>query len=60
MHAFAQRLGDGPGEGEEGALTVRAGDMQHRGQLLFRMPERGQQALDTPKRQIDRLGVKLL
>jgi len=34
--------------------------MQHGGKLLLGMSKRGQQALHAPKRQIDRLGVKLL
>ncbi len=38
MHALAERLGDGAGEGEEGALAVGAGDMHHRRQLLLGMP----------------------
>ena len=59
MHAFAERLGDGAGEGEERALAVGAGDMQHRGKLLLGMAERGKQALDPPERQVDRLRMQL-
>ena len=51
MHALALRLGDGPGKGEEGALAVGAGDMQHRRKLLFGMAERGKQPLDPAERQ---------
>ena len=60
VHALAERLGDGAGEGEERALAVGAGDMQHRRQLLFGLAERGEQPLDAPKRQVDRLRVQLL
>ncbi len=42
MHPFAHRLGDGPCEGEEGTLAVRACDMQHRRKLLLGVAERGQ------------------
>ena len=59
MHAFAERLGDGAGEGEERAFAVGAGDMQHRRQLLLGMTERGEQALDPPERQVDRLRMEL-
>ena len=59
MHALAERLGDGAGEGEERAFAVGAGDMQHRRQLLLRMTERGKQPLDAPERQVDRLRMQL-
>ena len=59
MHALAERLGDGAGEGEEGALAVGAGDMHHRRQLVLRVAESGKQPLDAPKRQVDRLRVQL-
>ena len=59
MHAFAERLGDGAGESEERAFAVGAGDMQHRRQLLLGMTECGEQALDPPERQVDRLRMEL-
>ena len=59
MHALAQRLGDGAGEGEERALAVGAGDMHHRRQFILRVAESGEQPLDPPQRQVDRLRVEL-
>ena len=60
MHALAHRLGDGAEEGEERALAVGAGDMHHGRQLLLGVAERGEQTLDPPERQVDRLRVQLL
>ena len=59
MYALAERLGDGAGEGQEGALAVGAGDMHHRRQLVLRVAESGKQPLDAPKRQVDRLRMQL-
>ncbi len=60
MHALAQRFGDGAGKGEEGALAVGAGDMHHRRQLVLWVAESGEQPLDAPERQVDRLRMQLL
>ena len=49
VHAFAERLGDGAGEGEERAFAVGAGDMQHRGKLVLRVAETAEQPLDPPQ-----------
>ena len=60
MNTFAHRLGDGAQEGEEGALAIRAGDMDDRRQLLLGMAKGREQTLDAPEREIDRLRVQLL
>ena len=60
MHALAERFGDGAGEGEEGALAVGAGDMHDRRKLVLGVAESGEQPLDAPERQVDRLRVQLL
>jgi len=60
MHPLAKRFGDGPGEGKKGAFAVGAGNMQNRGELLFGVVEGGKQALNTPKRKVDRLRMQLL
>ena len=60
MHALAQRLGDGADEGDERALAVGAGDMDHGRQLLLGMVKGREQTLDAPERQIDRLRVQRL
>ena len=60
MHALAERFRDGARESDERALAVGAGDMHYRRQPLLGMIQRREQALDAPKRQIDRLRVQLL
>src|SRR6202451_1701375 len=58
MHALAGRFEDRAHEGNGRAFAVGAGDMDQRRQFLFRMIERGKQALDAIERRVDALGMQ--
>ena len=58
VHALAGRFEDRAHEGNGRAFAVGAGDMDQRRQFLFRMIERGKQALDAIERQVDALGMQ--
>ncbi len=53
-------FGDGAQEGERRSLAVGAGHVHDGRQLVLRIPERGEQALDAAERQVDRLRMQLL
>src|SRR5262245_63650605 len=58
MHAQARRFEDRADERDGRALSIGPGDMNHRRQLAFRMPDRGQQPPHAIERKIDQLGVQ--
>ena len=49
MHPLAQGLGDGADEGDQRALAVGAGDMDHGRQAALGMVKGREQTLDAPE-----------
>ena len=60
MGALAECLSHGADKGDQRALAVGAGDMNHRRQAPLGMAKGCEQPLDAAKRQIDRLRVQRL